>query len=249
MKPQREVKEQILRDLRVMLRWAVLDDVEIITRFGSNPRLLQVRKGGEIVFSATVRGREAALPPPRQVPLPGTEDVVARSRFSVDEGTAAPGEVPTSELTVASLGLHEAQVRGTLDEARSRFPDAQWHRLGGAMCGALVNASTAAALREAGAQVALFDPSLDPPVIVEVWDLSDEGRELASQLARELDGVVSGTKQQHSGTHVESWVELPATGAPRKLAWVLSYLVENKVRFWVKPSTPRKPRGGRGGAR
>jgi hypothetical protein len=84
-KPQQEVQGEILRNVRVMLRWAMLDDVEVVTRFGSNPRILQVRKGGEVIFTATVRGREAALPRPRQVPLPGTEDVVARPRFTPEE--------------------------------------------------------------------------------------------------------------------------------------------------------------------
>lgn len=251
MTAHREVADDILRNVRVMLRWAMLDGVEVVTSFGGNPKLLQVRKGNDVIFSATVRGREASLPTPRQPPLPHTEDVVARSRFTTQENMSLPA--PTGprepELTIASLGLHEVSVAGSLDEARRRFPDVQWRRVGGGRCGALTIEATAVMLRDAGAKVALFDPSLDPPVIVEVWDLSDEGRELASQLARELGGAVSERKQQHSGTHVESWVELPATGDASKLAWVLSYLIENKVRFWVKPSPRRNPRGGRGGVR
>ena len=246
---QREVADDILRNVRVMLRWAMLDDVEVVTRFGSNPRILQVRKGGEVIFTATVRGREAALPRPRQVPLPGTEDVVARPRFTPEESVAAPSASDTTAPTIASLGLFEAQVVGSLDDARRTFPDAQWRRLGGERCGALVNRETAAVLREAGATVKPFDPSLDPPVVVEVWDLRDEAKELASQLATELGGTVSAPRSQHSGTHVESWVELPATGDAHKLAWALSYLVENKVRFWVKPATGRAARNAKGGTR
>ncbi len=249
MKPQQEVRGEIMRNVRVMLRWAILDDVEVVTRFGSNPRILQVRKGGEVIFTATVRGREAALPRPRQVPLPGTEDVVARPRFTAEEGAATPSASDATAPTIASLGLFEAQVAGTLDDARRTFPNAQWRRLGGAMCGALVNRETAAMLREAGARVKPFDPSFDPPVVVEVWDLRDEAKELASQLATELGGTVSAPRSQHSGTHVESWVELPATGDAHKLAWALSYLVENKVRFWVKPATGRAARNAKGGAR
>lgn len=233
----REVKEEVLRGVRVMLRWALLDDVEVVTRFGGSPRMLQVLRGGEVVFTASVKGREAALPDPRQPPLKGTEDVVAKGRF------------PAAAPSLAALDLFEVIAAGPLDETRRRFPGVHWRRLGGSQCGALVPGDSVGALREGGATVRPFDPCLDPPVIVEVWDPSDEARELAAQLAKEFGGVPSAPKQRHSDLIVESWVELPPTGSAEKLAFALSYLVENRVRFWVRPAATRRAgRAAKGGA-
>lgn len=230
-----DVSNEVMGHVRRLLKGVLLDDVEIIIRPGAQPRMMQVVRRGTVVFTVTAHGREAALPAPKQKEL--FEDAPARPRSPTPNA-------PPGATSVAALGIREVRAKGTLDEVRVQMPALRgviWHRLGGGECGTLVGAEIAEQLVEHGATSELFDPSTDPPVVVEVWDTSPEGLELAAQLAAELGGERSTIKTQQGGLVSVSWVSLPAISDAGRLAWVLSYLLEGATPFWVRPAR----RGGK----
>lgn len=225
---RRSVAREIARRVQRALLRAPLDGVAI-TETLSEPRMLTVTRGGVVVMSCTIRGSEAALPTPRQPPLPGTEDAVVR----------LPAPAP---VVPGSGELFEAIAFDRVEDLRARHPEPFWRQTGELQSAALVAPEVAERLRADGIAVQPFDPSCDPPVVVEVWDTTEVGAELARQLAEELGGAV-GRVQQEFG---ESYVELPPIADAERLRWAVAYLAEARVRFWVKPSQ-RRGRGARGG--